>query len=534
MPGTRYLLAAEADKIQDFVFRASRLREVSGGSALLTRFCEEVPTQCLGLKPDDVIVSDGGTFRLLFDTAAAAEVAGCTLADLYYMATGCGLTVAPPVPFDPLDPASFPSANCQASTALRSAKRAQPSSTTAHIPQMAYCASTGIELAANFSIPKSDRRATYLSKATLTKQRERQDGKEAFIAKFIELVVPEGKADEFDVPEDAGAIGRAGGYDPRDYVAYLVADGNGMGALFERCQTPELINRLSTRLSEIVRKSLVKPTQQLMRFAPSKQGADRIVPLLPLILGGDDLFALLPAPWALSFAQCFCRNFEYLMGQFIAETPELADGPRPTMASAVVICKSKFPFYLAHQRGEALLKEVKQLSKGPGQGHYSAVSFEVNVGNRLFDSARTADYRPTLRPYWIVPEQTSTVLPDESIPLQSLIDARYTLRMLPQKRQALVREQFEQVKHEELKSRADRLKEIADRMGQFADTPEDLSTQLLTYLEALGSDRGAHYWRTVSRGDKYVYGNALPDVLDAWDYLYDIEREPASYETGIL
>jgi hypothetical protein len=36
---TRWLLAAEADQIQDSIFRSSRLREVVGGSQLLTRFC---------------------------------------------------------------------------------------------------------------------------------------------------------------------------------------------------------------------------------------------------------------------------------------------------------------------------------------------------------------------------------------------------------------------------------------------------------------------------------------------------------------
>lgn len=47
---TGYLLAAEADKIQDFVFRASHLREVSGASALLDRFCEQAPQALLRTK----------------------------------------------------------------------------------------------------------------------------------------------------------------------------------------------------------------------------------------------------------------------------------------------------------------------------------------------------------------------------------------------------------------------------------------------------------------------------------------------------
>ena len=39
-----YLLAAEADKIQDLIFRSSRLREVVGASQLLTRFCRRSRT----------------------------------------------------------------------------------------------------------------------------------------------------------------------------------------------------------------------------------------------------------------------------------------------------------------------------------------------------------------------------------------------------------------------------------------------------------------------------------------------------------
>ena len=49
-----YLLAAEADKIQDLLFRSARLREVAGGSQLLTRFCDETPS-ALGVPEKDVI-----------------------------------------------------------------------------------------------------------------------------------------------------------------------------------------------------------------------------------------------------------------------------------------------------------------------------------------------------------------------------------------------------------------------------------------------------------------------------------------------
>ena len=42
----------------------------------------------------------------------------------------------------------------------------------------------------------------------------------------------------------------------------------------------------------------------------SREKKEWLVPVLPLILGGDDLFALIPAPYALDFARRFCLAYE--------------------------------------------------------------------------------------------------------------------------------------------------------------------------------------------------------------------------------
>lgn len=540
MNGTRYLLVAEADKIQDFVFRAAHLREVSGGSALLTRFCNDVPQQCLGCNEDDVIISDGGAFRLLFDSEKDAEKAGRTLADLYYITTGCGLTVAPPEPWDGTNE-GFKTANTKAGNALRIAKSGQRAITTPHIPQMAFCASTGIELAERFASPKQDRSDTYLSRSSLIKKREQASGKETFVRDFIAHVLPSGiDADGFDAPKDAGDAGRDGGYDDRDYVAYMVADGNGMGILFDRCKTPREIKTLSQRLGEIVRNSLAEPTKLLLKY-PSQQKGDRFVPVLPMILGGDDVFVLLPATWSLSFAQKFCQTFEELMSSFLQEELQLRGVPDPTMAAAVVICKSKYPFQLAHQRGEALLKEAKNLGKRLGRQHHSTINFEVIIGNRLSDSSREGGYRPTLRPYWVETDS------DQSLPLQHLLDTRYNLRRLPQKRIAQLRALFESSKlnRDELDQWSKDVQSVIRRIGQLSgddklvndtsseDKPsndESLAIRLFNAIKLLGNEQDAHYLRTVTRSNESIHGNALPDVFDAWDYLYDLQRDPAEYE----
>lgn len=521
---TRYLVAAEADKIQDFVFRASHLREVTGGSSLLTRFCQEAPKDCLGCSDDDIVISDGGSFRLLFDTSAKAVEGSSKLADLYYLTTGCSLTVAEPVEWDG-DEATFISANDLAGSKLRAAKRAAGAAMTPHLPQMAFCASTGVELAAAFTVPKKGRAETYLSNSSLIKKREWETGKEDFLLDFARRADPDGRdPDILDTPLEPGEVGRAGGYEPRDYVAYLVADGNGMGSLFGKCKTRDSLEALSIRVGEIVGESLAAAAKEVMRY-PTKQKGNYFVPVLPLILGGDDIFALLPAKWAIAFAQEFCRAFEQQMEDFQRQQPDLANAPKSTMSAAVVICKSKYPFYLAHQRGEQLLKEAKRLSKSQATQPMSVVNFELIVGNRLADHSREAgEHRPTLRPYWVGDP------PDAHPSIQQLLDARLSLRSLPQKRRAQLRAFFEPPTlqtsiPERDKWRCD-LEELATRIGKLSGD-EGIAQTVKGSLAALGSDRGAYYWRSL---DLNRSGNALPEVLDMWDFLYDLQQDQKKYK----
>ncbi len=521
---TRHLVAAEADKIQDFVFRASHLREVTGGSSLLTRFCKEVPKDCLGCQVDDIVISDGGSFRLLFDTSAKAIEGSSKLADLYYLTTGCSLTVAAPVEWDG-DEASFPNANELAGSRLRAAKRAAGAAMTPHVPQMAFCASTGVEVASVFAKPKKDRLETYLSNSSLIKKLEWEAGKEDFILDFAQRADPNGRAPGIlEIPLEPGEVGRAGGYEPRDYVAYLVADGNGMGSIFSQCKTRGSLRELSLRLGEVVRDSLAEAAKKVMQN-PTAQKGNYFVPVLPLILGGDDVFALLPAKWAVSFAKEFCLTFEQQMEAFQHRQPELANAPKPTMSAAVVICKSKYPFHLAHQRGEELLKEAKRLSKSQIKQRMSVVNFELIVGNRLVDHSRDAgEHRPTLRPYWVGD------LPAPHPSIQQLLNARLDLQSLSQKQRAQLRAFFEPPTLQTSGLEQDRwrgdLEGLVTRIGKLRGD-DGIAHTIKGSLAALGSDRGAYYWRSL---DLNRSGNALPEVLDMWDFLYDLQQDQKKYK----
>lgn len=531
----RYLLLAEADKIQDLVlFHASTLREVVGASALLTRFCQEIPEDVLNLPKEDIIVNDGGSFRLLFDDEQEAVTTGQKLADFYYMVTGAQMSVACPEPWDGTEK-GFKKANRRAGRLLRSAKRHREAASTVHMPPVAFCSSAGVDLAARYDkTTRHETNETYLSRTSLYKNRERDKvatriGFRRRFARYLDGF--DNWYREVQWPESAEDVGSKGDYDPRDYVAYLVADGNGMGKIFNRCANPSSLRDLSQKLTQIVCQSLAVPTNKLMKSHVGPQGK-RFIPVLPLILGGDDLFVLLPAPWAISFAQWFCEAFDELMNAHLATMPELA-GTRASMAAAVVICKSSFPFHLAHERGEKLLESAKRLGKYQASQTRSTVTFEVITGNDSVQGSSDGErvFYPSLRPYW-----TSEAKEDkDSIPLQRLLQARFDLDAIPQKRRAQLRRLFMDVTLQ-TKNR-DLLDEWVAKFEKFLNRFKKLDQEngelIYQVLDEFGQSRERHYWRPILRDNKSVSGNGLPDLLDAWDFLDDLSKEPNRYEEGV-
>ncbi|HID65063.1 MAG TPA: hypothetical protein EYP49_20280 [Anaerolineae bacterium] len=538
---TRYLLAAEADKIQDFIFRAAHLREAVGGSQLLTRFGDRkdgAPPN-LGVPDKDLIVSGGGSFRALFDTRDQAAQFGRQLAEVYYQATGGSLTVIAE-PEEVKDEADFARASRVAQEKLREAKRRRPGRlTTVHLPYVAFCASCGVGLASRHEKrhPKAER-SQYLCDDCLAKGAERaEESLGAFLKPFVQAVVGEkenpydyvwpgrdrpGAKREIDPTTDLGR------FDPRNYVAYLVADGNNMGKVFDHCDEKQM-RRLSEAMEAELRASLVAATQELKKGQP--EVAVNVIPVLPLILGGDDLFALLPAPWALDFARHFCTEFEERMtnlvnGLNLSDRGKLPE--RITVAAGVVVCKFNYPFYLAHSVGEERLRAAKQVAKRlagePGGKMHSVVDFEIILGSQVGAKSEQGDYRATLRPYW---------LSDEGVPsgwgiqLKALLDQRWELRNLPGKRLAQLRSLYRpsvlRLAKDDLKRWESQKETLLQRIGRDKDT--------LTQVKAAFTALGGKDWRTIERrGEDEWHGHGLPDLLEAWDFAYRLDKPRRGYE----
>jgi len=521
---SEYLLAAEADKIQDLIFRSSHLREVVGGSQMLTHFCQETAPNLAKDYAGKKIISDGGSFLFRFDDNKKAASFGPALAEAYRRELGGTLTVIEkPVSVN----GDFTTAQEETHRALRAAKEHQAHYlVTPHFPYIAFCASCGTGLAVTHDkLRKKDPEGQYLCPQCKEKSLYREKhGQEYFLQLFY------GKLNR-PVPDDILVAEEIGKLDPRNYVAYLLADGNNMGKVFGKCASPEQMETLSKKLADKTREGLAGPTEMMLvkqKAVLQEKIGDR-VPILPLILGGDDLFVLIPAPWALDFAYRFAQTYEHEIGEIVRDFSVV---PKPTVSVAVVICKAKYPYYLAHQRGEELLAEAKKFSKrwavdNNNDNPSSVINFDVILGSRLAgEEHREGKHRRTLKPYWVDDSKRE----GWGISIKHMIDQRYELCKLPHKRLEQLEAHFDTLapvtNSDERKKWLDRLEKLLKRILSVAgSSANDLVSKA---LEALGGKELFEVSRTTDKED--WFGHALPDLLSAWDFAFSLDKSREEYE----
>lgn len=362
-----HLLIAEVDKIQSFIFRSARRREVVGASYLLKEFGEDDIRE-MRPTPVDVLTSRGGSFRLVFASREDALAAGRWLEREFMQRISGTITVAPPVEYDKHDSRASIRAGNQALRAAKLAGRAPEPEW--HNPLQAICASCGVELAGKFWAEYPEESPQYL--CVTCREKARADWFDLF-KDFRQALSHSQGGGWVHLPELAvEADTYARGWDPRNYVAYMLADGNHMGKLFDYCNA-EGTKRLSEAVTDITTQSLADATYGMMYQKP---GWTDIMPCLPLIIGGDDLFVLMPAPWAYDVAARYCVAYTEGMqqkvnqlhtdGHLVNEDDPNNHVPQVSVGVAIVICKATYPYKLAHQHGERLLEAAKDAAKRSG------------------------------------------------------------------------------------------------------------------------------------------------------------------------
>lgn len=231
-----------------------------------------------------------------------------------------------------------------------------PESRFLRLPIIAECASSG--LPASDLIPEGNRKRP-ISRVNEVKQdfskkaKDRLKNLDNRLERQIDRLLQEEETAE-----------------PKSWLAIVHADGNGLGQIFLKFEQwlgadqsnrhyIETYRQFSLALDECTEAAF---RQALAVFPPEKTQ----VPVVPLIVGGDDLTVVCDGHYALEFTREFLQAFEQQTRQHpdIRNVAQAAFGVDYLSACAgIAIVKRHFPFSVAYGLAEELIQSAKAVKR---------------------------------------------------------------------------------------------------------------------------------------------------------------------------
>lgn len=162
------------------------------------------------------------------------------------------------------------------------------------------------------------------------------------------------------------------------HIAIVHIDGNNMGKRFKKIGNLEELRELSISVEKATEDSmrlLISTIVQsssaikaaLGRSEFEKDNGREILPIRPIIIGGDDITFVSDGRLGIYFAKLFIETFEK---QIVTDLSACA---------GIAITKTKYPFYRGYALAEELCKYAKNVRKDNG-GSGSWIDFHISYG----------------------------------------------------------------------------------------------------------------------------------------------------------
>ncbi len=203
-----------------------------------------------------------------------------------------------------------------------------------------------------------------------------------------------------DEYEFASELERVGYRDGESYISVIHIDGNNMGVKFSSCRDMSERKALSLAVKRTVQNAfgyLVNSIiteydsyDQVLDMRVLQQGNKRLLPLRPIIIGGDDITFICPGRMGLQYAKTFINyvNSEDLLDDDLYNHIQRTTGRQVSKSlsccAGVAIVPAKYPFFRAYELAEQLCDEAKGLSR-KDDGSY--LDFAILHGEKYADIA---------------------------------------------------------------------------------------------------------------------------------------------------
>ena len=140
--------------------------------------------------------------------------------------------------------------------------------------------------------------------------------------------------------------------DSNSWVAVIHIDGNGLGQVVQKIGGDR---EKFSKFSEELNSTTIKSAQQAFRECCPNLKDDDVIPIYPVILGGDDLTVICRGSIAVKYAECFMKNFEKETKEIEVLKGNGLDGL--TACAGIAFIKASFPFASGYELAESLCSD---------------------------------------------------------------------------------------------------------------------------------------------------------------------------------
>lgn len=337
-----YLYGASVQGIQNFIFQTNKLKDIIGASDIVKKVCDDI---FISLCPEDkykaeVIVNAAGNIKCIFrDEDACRKVV--LLFPKKVREIAANITISQAVVN--IGEHGFKTTLDELERRLHVQRNKPPKSLTIGVMAMERARSTGLP-----AVERKDNE--FVDECTLVKRYGTNDRKSQTGERTLELCR---KFFGHEIRYSDVAFDTQDLTGENNWIAIVHADGNGLGNIVAKFEN-------SSEELQNFSKSLDKATE----FAAQKACSDiesiiktnnRILPIRPVVLGGDDLTIICRGDIAVDFTKSFLKHFE-------EETTEKL-GQKLTACAGIAFIKSSYPFYYGYNLAESLCNLAKKDAK---------------------------------------------------------------------------------------------------------------------------------------------------------------------------
>jgi hypothetical protein len=462
-----HLILIETSGNQNYIFATNKLRENVGASELTYRVGTEwtlnaiaqngvpslwhknveqlrvnllhQPTKIPDARIEVIVATSGKAMLRVNDTETGKEIIRQVTAQALKDAPGTDVCGVVSDPFDWNQPLGEIVSKTHKQLEQTRAQRPGAALRFLRLPVTIECATSGLPAAkyddedANDSAPRA---------ALSLKKRENEPRYKARMESFLAR-----KNITADFAKNIGVLEKY-----CDWLAVVHADGNGVGHIFRnfweimgygaRIEKGEKIEDINREYVNLYRKfsialdvcteeaflaaleKLRKWKDKLRSLKQIKEKHDDVLPILPILLGGDDLTLVCDGQAALQFTRDFLITFEQqtttlqtenreLQRELSGVVPQLTEralgAPRLSASAGVAIVKPHFPFSGAYHLAEQLTVSAKQMKPHSALDFHSLYDSSGSDLDRIREKLQRDEDKTQLyaRPYVVVANSSS-------------------------------------------------------------------------------------------------------------------------------